>query len=461
MSHKRMYILDTNVLMYDPACLNSFEGSLVGIPLIVLEELDKFKIEGTSDKGYNAREVIRQLDALRVKGELAQGVPLDNGGTLQVLFLPEKGAQFPSYLKMDRADNEILCTALTYKDQGYDVQFISKDLNARIKADVLGIPSQDYQKGKVSEREVYKGWISISVPAVQLKKEFPEELDEIIEQYDLPLNAFILVQSNNNPYNYKIFRYVGRQRFRHVDQPTLKWPLGARNPQQLMALDLLLDPEIELVSLIGQAGTGKTFMALLAGLHQVLVTDDYRRMLVSRPIVPLGPDIGFLPGSLEEKLHSWMQPIYDNMEFIVHSSRKQDELAHLQERAAVRHHKKGKEHKQKRERLSLEELIKEEKVGLEAITYMRGRSIPYQYILIDEVQNLTPHEVKTIISRVGEGSKLILCGDPYQIDSPYLDFSSNGLVVASSRFEGQHLFGTVFLDTSERSELSKLANELL
>jgi PhoH-like ATPase len=248
-------------------------------------------------------------------------------------------------------------------------------------------------------------------------------------------------------------------------QPKLAWPLEARNPQQLMALDLLLDKDIKLVTLFGPAGTGKTFLTLLAGLQQVLIEDEYQKILISRPVVPLGRDIGYLPGDIQEKLHSWMLPIYDNIEFIVHQASMAGHLEDVVEEG--RHRRKGKFGKSEYRRHvagdlgEVEQLMHRGKLSLEAITYMRGRSIPYQYIFIDEVQNLTPHEVKTLITRVGEGSKIILAGDPYQIDSPYLDFSSNGLVVSSERFKGQPIFGSVYLESSERSELSKLASELL
>jgi PhoH-like ATPase len=263
---------------------------------------------------------------------------------------------------------------------------------------------------------------------------------------------------------------LGGTRFLPVAEPTFKWPFQAKNPQQLMALNLLLDDNIQFLTLMGPAGTGKTFLALLAGLHKVLVEEQFQKMLVSRPVVPLGRDVGFLPGELKEKLHNWMLPIYDNMEFITHStfkSKHDQEQQHGEDAHAAKHKGKGKhkKHNHKEHRagglVSLEELINRGKVSLEAITYMRGRSIPYQFILIDEAQNLTPHEVKALVTRVGAGSKIVLTGDPYQIDSPYLDFSSNGLITTSERFKGQGLFGSVFLSISERSELSKIAGELL
>lgn len=457
---EKIFILDTNVLVHDPSALNNFQGALVGIPSIVLEELDKFKAE-LSERGRNAREATRLLDALRERGSLQDGVPLDNGGHLRVLFLPmQKLPQFPFYLDIN--DNKILLTAFFMKQEGFDVRFISKDINARVKADALGVHSEDYVREQISADEFYKGWMTIEVPAIELKRDFPSVLDKLVDEKALAINEFVLVVSQHNPYNYRVFRYLGGRHFRIVHEPLLKWPLKARNPQQLMALDLLLDNNIQFVTLFGPAGTGKTFLALLAGLHKVLIEDEYEKILVSRPVVPLGRDIGYLPGTVEEKLHSWMLPIYDNMEFIMHSSQMGLHFEDLDNDRRGKS-KKGKhdKHRSQGSLRSMDELVKSGKLSLEAITYMRGRSIPYQYILIDEVQNLTPHEVKTLVSRVGEGSKIVLAGDPYQIDSPYLDFISNGLVVVSERFRGQRVFGTVYLQTSERSELSKLVSELL
>ncbi len=461
MEKKKIYILDTNVLVHDPQSIFSFERSNVGIPLEVLEELDKFKTESTQ-KGFNSREVIRQLDILRSKGSLGEGIPLDNGGSIRVLFpVDDPTCQIP--LRPDVLDNLILKTAYCMQvKEGYDVRFISKDLNARVKADALGIQAFDYLKDSVNKDSFYKGWIVVQVPSVQLKKEIPDELNRIARDFELTVNEYVLLESKGNPHNNALFRY-SNNKFKRVLLPNLKWPLVPRNPQQLMALDSLLDNNIQLVTLLGPAGTGKTFLALLAGLHKVLIEHDYEKMLVTRPVIPLGPDIGYLPGDIHEKLHSWMQPIYDNMDFITHSINAANEMAVYKEEEPVRPYGRFKGRKSQRQRVipSLDELVKEGKISLEAITYMRGRSIPYQFILIDEVQNLTPHEVKTLVSRVGEGSKVILAGDPYQIDSPYLDFSSNGLVVATSRFKGQPIFSSVFLETSERSELSKLAAQLM
>lgn len=461
---KKMYVLDTNVLVHDPTALFNFKDVIVGIPSVILEELDKFKNE-TSERGRNAREATRLLDKMRDHGSLKDGFPINNGSFIQVLFLyMDKVPRVPFVLDVN--DNKILYIALHMQQEGYDVIFISKDINARVKADALGIKAEDYFKESISPDEFYKGWTNVDVPAIEIKKDFPTILDTLIDEHSLAINEFVLLTSQHNPYNYRVFRYLGGKHFKMVHEPLLKLPLKARNPQQLMALDLLLDNSIQFVTLFGPAGTGKTFLALLAGLHKVLVEDEYEKILISRPVVPLGRDIGYLPGTVEEKLHSWMLPIYDNMEFIMHSSIVGQHFEELQGDRYDRKRGRKNDRRDKSPRQSgvlrpLDELVKHGKLSLEAITYMRGRSIPYQYILIDEVQNLTPHEVKTLVSRVGEGSKIIMVGDPYQIDSPYLDFISNGLVVTSERFRGQRIFGSVYLQTSERSELSKLVTELL
>ncbi len=470
MQKQKMYVLDTNILIHDPEAFFSFPPAIVAIPTTVLEELDHFKIEN-SQRGRNARETIRHLDLLRQRGPLSGGVQLDAGGIVQILFTQSSDA-CPKLEWPDTPDNKILETALCMEQKGYDVIFITKDINMRVKADVIGLKTEDYLKDVVSHDEFYKGWMTVQVPAVQLKKDMQGFLNDLTKEYRFTLNEYILIESQHNPWNYRLFRYTGSKHFKEIFAPELKWNIKPRNPQQLIALDLLLDDSIKLVSLLGPAGTGKTFLTLVSGLHKILAEQVYTKMLISRPVVPLGPDIGYLPGDIQEKLHSWMQPVYDNMDFIVHTANsKMNSSLYYEEHDNEQHWNKSsrkkdknKEKKQEKSRNgfpSLEDLTRQGKISLEAITYMRGRSIPYQYIFIDEVQNLTPHEVKTIISRVGDGSKIILAGDPYQIDSPYLDFTSNGLMVASQRFKDHAIFGMAFLTVSERSELSKLAGELL
>jgi len=485
MSHEKWYILDTNVLIHDPRALTEFEGVSIGIPLTVVEELDHFKSENLQ-RGFSAREAIRILDRFREQGSLKDGVKLEHGGVIKILrYDPTQTCS--KLVHPDKPDNQILAIAICLQKEGKDVVLVTKDLNMRIKADALGLKAVDYLKDIISSQHIYRGWRKVPVPAVELKQKVPATLFAIKD--DLVFNEFCIVESAHNPHQYRVFRYEGGDAFRHVEAPKLRWAFEPRNVQQLMALDLLLDVNIPIVSLFGPAGTGKTLLALVAALYEVLVEHHYTKVLVSRPIIPLGPDVGYLPGELQEKLYNWMQPVYDNIDYISHIARATSPGLFSSEHATqeqqhnnngnnngshnhnggshkdrgYRKSKNNHHHKQRHdlENVRLERLMAEDKLSLEAITYMRGRSIPYQYIFIDEVQNLTPHEVKTIVSRVGDGSKIVLAGDPYQIDSPYLDFVSNGLMVLSERFKGQKLFGTVYLTTSERSELSKLASELL
>lgn len=464
---KKVFVLDTNVLIHDPRSIASFEGAQVVVPMMVLEELDQFKSDN-SERGRNARAVIRYLDALRARGSLREGVKIDGGSLVQVTAadIERKCVNFPRGI----TDNYLLNMVTCMKQDGLDVVLVSKDLNVRVKADVLGIKAVDYTKEEVSREQFYRGWVTIQVPSVQLKKPVPPDLIELSEEHSFTLNEYVIVQAQHNEHSYRIFRYVGDKQFKPIELSRLQWGIAPRNPQQAMVLDLLLDDSIQCAILSGPAGTGKTFLALVAGLHKLLVDHTYEKILISRPVIPLGPDIGYLPGTVGEKLHSWMQPIYDNMEFIMHvaNASRQQFAIQEEEQRRFNQEKYGRRRERNKPQMahhptfpSLDELVHRGKVSLEAITYMRGRSIPYQFIFIDEVQNLSPHEVKTIVSRVGEGSKIVLAGDPYQIDSPYLDFVSNGLMVASERFKGHRLFGSVFLETSERSELSKMASSLL
>jgi PhoH-like ATPase len=474
----KVYVLDTNVLLEDPEVIYRFEQACLGIPITVLEELDRLKVESTG-RGANARLITRMLDALRDKGSLKDGVTLENGGRVQILFADDCAQK--SQLSLNVADNKILMNAICLKEQGSDVVFVSKDINARVKADAIGIPSQDYLRGLVEKDNYYRGWQEIGVASEVIHHMKPEQLDELVSQYQFNVNEFVLLHSHGNHNNQKLLRYHGGGQFTEVKVPSVKWPITSKNIHQTMALDLLFDDDIKMVTLTGPAGTGKTFLTLLAGLYKVLMTGDYAKMMVTRSVVPLGNDIGYLPGDIQEKLHGWMQPIYDNVDMITNTIAQmrnfvgqgyfeEDEYNNRGKgqrrgggsgRRMHRPSRKENYYNQAREFRSLDDLVEQRKMSLEAITYMRGRSIPNQFILIDEVQNLTPHEVKTLLSRVGEGTKIVLCGDPYQIDVPYLDFSTNGLIVATDRFKGQSLFGTVFMPKSERSELSRLVQELL
>ncbi len=469
-NEKQLYILDTNVLIEDPEVIFRFEKARIGIPILVLEELDVIKVESSS-RGANARMIARHLDKVRHKGSLKDGVQLENGAIVQVLF--DQDMVNDKSLRIDVADNKILMLAIAMKRAGYDVVFVTKDINARIKADALGIKAQDYVRGLSLADKYYKGWQEFDVPSIELRKEVPGILKDLAEAKSIACNEFVVLYSKGNEFNNRLFRYRAGSIFKEVLQPELGWPIEAKNVYQLMALDLLLDDDISVLSLTGPAGTGKTFLTLFVGLYSVLMSEQFYRMTIARSVVPLGHDIGFLPGDVQEKLHGWMQPMYDNVDMIVHIITQSQSMGFLSNASCAmsssydetrRKRKKRKEYWKERERKSfhsLDDLVAQNKVALEAIAYMRGRSIAKQFIFIDEAQNLTPHEVKTLLSRVAKDSKIILSGDPYQIDVPYLDFSTNGLVVATDRFKGQTIFGSVFLPISERSEIARLVQELL
>ncbi len=481
----RIFVLDTNVLIHDAHALFSFKGVVIGIPFIVLEELDTFKKE-VGEKGHNVRETIRQLDALRRKGHLGGGVPLDHdteGSILKVYTNPTE-ISIPSLRSAnggihDIKDNLILQTVADLVKAGNKVTLVTKDINVRIKADALGLEAEDYLKGTVLYDRYYKGWTRLSVPTEDVKSASINNIGSYIGRDNkLWPNQFIIVENDNNPQNYRLFRHIGNNgHFKEVEPITLLHIFNARNIQQLMALDLLMDDSVQCMTLLGPAGTGKTFLALLVGLYKVAYEHLYRKLLVTRPVVALGADIGYLPGDIQEKLHFWMQPVHDNLEFIANQmlrgteeylglGRKKEKKSrskhgHQQQQQEEHDNRRGGHAQAREDSHFVDRLQRQGIISLEAITYMRGRSIPYQFVFIDEVQNLTPHEVKTLVSRAGEGTKVILAGDPYQIDSPYLDFSSNGLTVTTEKFKEYSIFGTVFLETSERSELAKLAAEVL
>ena len=459
---EQLYILDTNVLIEDPEVIFRFEKARIGIPILVLEELDLIKVESSS-RGANARMIARHLDKIRATGSLRDGVRLENGCVIQVLF--EAEVKQKDKLRIDVTDNKILMIAVAMKEAGNEVTFVSKDINARIKADVLGIPSQDYLRGVILDDKYYKGWQEFDIPGSELRKNNPDILKDLVTAESVSCNEFVVLYSSGNKYNHRLFRYKGGGLFREVELPSTQWPIKAKNMHQLMALDLLFDDDISMVTLTGPAGTGKTFLTLIVGLYNVLVAEKFYRMTIARSVVPLGHDIGFLPGDVQEKLHGWMQPIYDNVEVISRLIAESQSFSffgqggeHNYEEVRKKRKKRKRSSWKERERTtfnSLDDLLEQQKVALEAITYMRGRSIAKQFIFIDEAQNLTPHEVKTLLSRVAADSKIVLLGDPYQIDVPYLDFSTNGLIVATDRFKGQSVFGSVFMPTSERSELAR------
>ena len=437
---KKYFVLDTNVLLHNAAAINAFADNYVVLPMTVIEELDRFKSH-SNELGRNARQVVRQLDALRAKGKLGEGVEMDNGGIL--VIKTENDLEGISGMDMHVPDNRILAVAHDLLAKGHTVIFVSKDINARLKADALGLGVMDFEKQKVNFDELYTGHREMTVPAEVISR-FYADRRLTGEGLDLLPNEFVHLIDETDPKHTALTR-VTREGVMVPLNPNVDtvWHIRSRSKEQRMALELLMDPEVELVTLVGQAGTGKTLLAVAAGLESVVGMNRYERMLVSRPIIPMGKDIGYMPGGKDEKLANWMQPIFDNLTYLLTQGKGEDEG----EEGSVRK--------------KIDKLIHDNVLELEALTYIRGRSIPRQYVVIDEAQNLTPHEVKTIISRSGEGTKMVLTGDPYQIDNPYLDSSSNGLTYTVERLKEQGLHGHVTLRKSERSSLAAAAAEFL
>jgi PhoH-like ATPase len=456
---RKTFVLDTNVLLHDPMALTRFQDNNVVVPIEVVEEIDRFKRD-PSEKGRNARQVSRLLDDLRERGNLADGVTIDptSGGMLKVVFCrSETLQQLPPELKGGNGDNNILAVALEQRLQEVmgshlPVVLVTKDTNLRIKADAVGLTAQDYTTDKVDIADLYPGFCEVWASAEQMDRVksaggLPES-DLAAGHPALVANEGVTLVDQAQPNHTLLARFHGDNGALQPLQRVGKVRLGSiqpRNREQTFALDLLLDPEIQLVTLIGKAGTGKTLLALAAGLHMVADDRAYDRLLVTRPVIPLGKDIGFLPGDLEEKMGPWMQPIIDNLDYLLSSTE-----SHTGSRGNPR-----------APRNSWADLKGMGLLEVEAISYIRGRSIPRQYMVVDEAQNLTPHEVKTIVTRVGEGTKIVLTGDPYQIDNPYVDAESNGLTWLVERFKGQQLAGHVTLMRGERSPLAELAANLL
>lgn len=436
---KKVFVLDTNVLLHNADAISSFSDNVVVLPMTVIEELDKFKSRN-DELARNARQVIRSLDKLRSKGHLGDGVVMENEGLLKIFI--EKDEAAVEGMDMSIPDNRILAAAHYFQVQGEKVIFVSKDINARLKADALGIEVMDFEKQTVNFDELFCGFREITVSAAIIDEFFREEL-YILEGCDFFPNEFVLMVDEGNDKHTGIGRAIDPITIEHLNSNfDSAWNTRSRSKEQRMAYELLLDPNVELVTLVGQAGTGKTLLALAAGLETVLHQKLYERLLVSRPIIPLGKDLGYMPGTKDEKLTLWMQPIFDNLTYLMGGSK--------------RHNDNGESVRQK-----VEKLLNDNTVELEALSYIRGRSIPRQYIVVDEAQNLTPHEVKTIISRAGEGTKIVLTGDPYQIDNPYLDSRSNGLAYTVERLKDQKIHGHVTLMKSERSTLAGIAAEYL
>lgn len=442
---RKTFVLDTNVLLHSAESIESFEDNIVAIPMEVIEELDKFKTRN-DELGRNARRVIRRLDELREVGPLRQGVELNNGGLLKIL-MPEDSTNVG--LDQRVMDNKILMAAYTLRKVGDQVIFVSKDISARLKADALDLETADFKREKVNFDELYTGYREIMVPAELVDKFYETNVLEL-EESDLLPNEFLLMRDEIKPKHTALCKAINPSEVTHLcSRFERAYGIKPRSKEQRMALELLMDPDVYLVTLIGAAGTGKTLLALAAALECVEREQRYDKVLVGRPIVPFGNDIGYLPGDKNEKLEHWMQPIFDNLAYLMMYKHKGKSKGEYVDYTTERGIKK-----------EVESLL-ENTVDIEALTYIRGRSIPKQYVIIDEAQNLTPHEVKTIISRAGEGTKIILTGDPYQIDNPYLDASSNGLIYAAERMKTDPLHGHIMLRRSERSPLAGSAAKLL
>jgi PhoH-like ATPase len=439
---KKNFVFDTNVLLYDPNALLSFDDNNVIIPIYVIEEVDTFK-KDQSELGRNARQVSRILDDMRTGGLLTNGVPIPgtNGGMLRVAFADEELP--PKFALGSTADNRILATAVQvkYEDPETPLDFISKDINLRIRAAALGLQTSDYLLERSDISELFSGIFHLEMSQESIAALYQAgEIDTPSgDDQKLPPNSFAVLTApgsgssaiarvTQNSKHFKLLRGNG---------PAV-WGIRPRNKEQQFAFDLLLDDNIRLVTLVGQAGTGKTLLALAAGLQKAVEEQKYQRLLVSRPVFPLGKDIGFLPGEINEKLRPWMQPVHDNLELLLGLSAGEK--------------KKGR---------SSSEFFDMDLVHIEPLTYIRGRSIPKQFILVDEAQNLTPHEVKTIITRAGDDTKVVLTGDPYQIDNPYIDSTNNGLVHVVNRFRDDSIAGHITLSKGERSDLAERAARLL
>ncbi len=440
---KKNFVLDTNVLLHDPKALEKFEDNDIYLPIVVIEEIDKFK-KNMNEIGRNARYVARFLDSLRDKGRLDSGVKLgEDLGTLRIVFSRKQVDLWPQI--GNPADNAILNVALELTKEkeaiGEQVIFVTKDANLRIKADAVGVKAEDYKNDRIEISDLYSGEIDFYCDGSLISKIYENKVIEKPDGLEVLPNQFVTLINSENPKNTALARYYktgefGTDILRLIEPVDDVWGIKPRNKQQIFAFELLLDPSINLVTLVGKAGTGKTLLAIAAGLMQVADKDTYKRLLISRPVIPMGRDIGFLPGDIESKMGPWMKPLYDNLDFIISRN----------EEYAVPSYK---------------ELENQNILQVEPLTYIRGRSIPQQFIIIDEAQNLTPLEVKTIITRAGEGTKIVLTGDPYQIDNPYVDANTNGLSYLVEHFKGESIFGHITLIKGERSFLAERAAELL
>ena len=444
---KKNYILDTSVYLTDANSILKFQNHDIFVPLKVLEEIDKHKKRQDS-VGANARHAIRIFDELRAKGSLETGVRIDKGlGIIKVLPFDGLGSYksvFPPDLNINLPDHMIMATAKTVQASfpKRKTIVVSRDINMRVICDSIGLPAEDYvsERAVTSSGELYQGFIEYLADD-QLIDRFYNNEEILFAKDEIPAswcpNQYLLMISNANPKKTCLARFEGAQsplkKIIHDRIPD--WKINSRNKEQAFAIDLLLDPKIRLVTLVGRAGSGKTLCAIAAGLQQTIGLrsdgNHYDRLVVSRPIQPMGKDVGFLPGTIEDKMLPWLMPIQDNLKFLMG------------------------------DRTSLEMYVEKGKIEIEALTYIRGRSISNAFIIVDEAQNLTKHEVKTIITRIGEGTKIVLTGDIEQIDNVYVNETSNGLAHAIEKFKEYPIAGHVSFKKGERSELATLASKIL
>ncbi|WP_108669833.1 PhoH family protein [Peribacillus acanthi] len=440
----KIYVLDTNVLLQDPYSIFSFGDDEVVIPAVVLEEVDSKK-RYMDEVGRNARQVSKLIDSLRELGRLHEKIPLHNGGVLRIELNHRSFHELQEIFVEKTNDNRILAIARNLaleeeaKVDGRKVVLVSKDTLVRVKADAIGLFAEDFLNDRVVDVDhIYSGFLELYIQKETLDKFYEKQELQVSDFSNHPFypNQFLIMKDALGGSASAIGKIdaTGKKVKKLVLNSEHIWGIKSRNVQQTMAMELLLRTDLPLVTLTGKAGTGKTLLALAAGLMQTEDLRIFKKLLVARPIVPVGKDIGYLPGEKEEKLRPWMQPIFDNLEYLF-NTKKPGELDAI--------------------------LAGMGSIEVEALTYIRGRSIPDQFIIIDEAQNLTKHEVKTILTRVGERSKIVLMGDPEQIDHPYLDEYNNGLTYVVEKFKDQAIAGHVKLVKGERSGLAQLAANIL
>ena len=436
---KKIYVFDTSICLTDHNSVEAFGNNDVVIPLKVLDEIDGHK-KRQDGVGLNARQIIRQFDAYRTKGNLHNGVRIGKGkGIISVKsYNPDI---LPTDLDLSLPDNQIIATALTEKDNNQirKVIVVSRDINMRVKCDALGLTSEDYTKNQIVKNlgEVYTGFISHLADEQTIDAFYSGE-ETFLEKGEVAAesNQFVMLVSSSNEKKTALARFINHNTpLKKVPEGREIWSVRPRNKEQNFAIDLLMDPKIPVVSLIGKAGSGKTLLAIAAGLEQSMSPTSeniYNRLIVSRPIQPLGKDLGYLPGTLEEKMSPWLAPIQDNLEYLMGG-----------DKSTLRDH------------------LANGLIEIEALTYIRGRSISNAYIIIDEAQNLTSHELKTILTRVGEDTKIVLTGDIDQIDNTYVNETTNGLTYAVEKLKSYELVGHITLCKGERSKVATLAADIL